>query len=418
MSVTTEAIVLRSVDSARETIVGAVAHLSAMTVAIDDALGLVLAEDVRAPLDVPPFANSAMDGYAVIASDTVPASAASPVGLEVIGEAPAGVACPIAVESGTAIRIMTGAPIPRGADAVVRFEDVEEPPAATHLKGRRSILVSRMARKQDNIRPAGEDVEAGQMVLSVGTPIRPAEIGMLASMGCAEIRVHRRPRIAVLATGDELVAPGGALGPGQIYNSNTSTICALVRRTGGESVALGIARDTTEDLRRSLRHLLDIDLILTTGGVSVGDYDLVKHVLQREGIVDLWQVRIKPGKPLAFGSLDEVPLIGLPGNPVAAAVAFEQFARPAIQRMLGHRAPSIPTVQARLLDRIENRGGRRHFVRARTWLQDGSYVSTRAGRQGSAIMTSLVNGNSLVVVPEDCPVAEPGMMVEAQMLDW
>lgn len=418
MEITSKVTVLQSVDSARETILNSVAPLSSVPIPIDDALGMMLAEDVHARIDVPPFANSAMDGFAIVAADTTLADVEDPVMLTVIGEATAGAAIPMAVEPGTAIRIMTGAPIPQGADAVVRFEDVEEPIASKHQASGSAIVLSRSIGFHENIRSAGEDVQAGQLVLSAGTSIRPAEIGMLASIGMSVVRVHRRPRVAVIATGDELVAPGDVLGPGQIYNSNSSTISALVRRVGGEPVALGIARDSVDDLQRTLHSTENIDLILTTGGVSVGDYDLVKQVLQREGIVDLWQVRIRPGKPLAFGTLNGIPLVGLPGNPVAAAVAFEQFARPAIQRLLGYRNPSIPTVQSRLVDRIENPGGRRQFVQAKTWIVDGNYVSSRAGKQGSALLSSLVAANSLLVIPEDCPVAEPDMVVDAQMLDW
>jgi molybdopterin molybdotransferase len=262
-------------------------------------------------------------------------------------------------------------------------------------------------------------VAAGERVLAAGIALRPAEIGVLAALGREQVAVHRRPRVAVLATGDEVVDAGAELGPGQIRNSNSPTIAALVRRCGGDPILLGVARDTTAELRAKLAEARQRDLIVTSGGVSSGDYDVVKHVLQTEGNVEVWQVRIKPGKPLAFGRVGGAPLIGLPGNPVAAVVAFEQFVRPAIRKLLGHRDLGIPTVQARLLDRIDNPGGRRHFVRVRVEAEaPGGYVARVAGSQGAGVLTSLMLANGLLVVPEDLAVAEPGMMLPVQMLDW
>lgn len=407
-----------SVDQARAVILEAFTPLPQFDVPIEQALGMVLALDIISDSDVPPFANAAMDGFAVIAADTAQTTPDTTLHLRVIAEAPTGKLSSADVVSGTAVRIMTGAPIPGGADAVIRFEDVEQTGAFSTGLATPGISVSRPVAAGECVRLAGEDVRVGDLELLAGTVVRPAEIGMLASLGMASVAVHRRPRVAVLATGDELVQPGGSLGPGQIFNSNTSTVAALIRRIGGEPVDLGIAGDAEEQLIAKLGAAGDVDVIVTTGGVSVGDYDLVKEVLRREGVVDLWQVKIKPGKPLAFGYLDGVPLIGLPGNPVAAAVAFEQFARPAIQKMLGHRELSIPTVEARLLERIENLGGRRFFVRGRAWLERDGFVATSTGRQGSANLASLVRGNCLIVIPEEWVVAEAGTVIEAQMLDW
>ncbi len=407
-----------SVDAARDMILRAFAPLTAVLMSIDETLGTVLAENIVSACTLPPFDNSAMDGFAVVSSDTDRATPEAPVRLSVIAEAPTGRTCAAEVVAGTTVRIMTGAPMPVGADAVVRFEDVEQSGAGSNGVEHPSIAVPRPVAAGECVRPAGEDVRAGDLVLLAGTVVRPAEIGMLASLGMSSVSVHRRPRVAVLATGDELVAPGGSLGPGQIFNSNTALVAALISRIGGEPVDLGIAKDAEEQLLAKLGAAADVDLIVTTGGVSVGDYDLVKDVMQREGVIDLWQVRIKPGRPLAFGHVGGVPLIGLPGNPVAAAVAFEQFARPAIQMMLGLKELSIPAVRARLLDRIENHGGRRAFVRGRAWIEGDSYVAASTGRQGSANLGSLVRGNCLIVIPEEWAVAEVGAMVEAQMLDW
>lgn len=412
---------LVGVDEARERILAAFAPLPPVSLPIVEALGLVLAEEIVAAAPVPPFPNSAMDGFAVRAADTVGASGEHPVRLRVAGEAPAGSAPAHRVEPGTALRIMTGAPIPDGADAVVRFEETDEvdDPAGRSRGTGETVAVRRAARPGENVRPAGEDVAVGDRVLAAGTALRPAEIGVLAALARVVVAVHRRPRVAILATGDEVVDPGAELGPGQIRNSNSPMVAALVRRCGGEPILLGVARDTTAELRAKLAAARQADLIVTSGGVSAGDYDVVKHVLRAEGTVDVWQVRIKPGKPLAFGRVGGVPLIGLPGNPVAAAVAFEQFARPAIRRQLGHRDLGIPTVPARLLDRVENPGGRRHFVRVRVEADGlGGYVARVAGSQGAGVLTSLTLANGLLVVPEDLAVAEPGTVLPVQMLDW
>lgn len=411
---------LLGVDEARERILAAFAPLGTVRVPIVDALGMVLAVDLIAGAHVPPFPNAAMDGFAVCAADTVGASPASPVQLRVLAEAPAGRPIDVGVVPGTAVRIMTGAPLPAGADAVVRFEDTDEEVGSLDGRGRPGGLIGvlRSARPMTNVRPAGEDIQTGETALPAGTGLRPAEIGVLASLNRTHATVHRRPRVAILATGDEVVDPGEELGAGQIRNSNSATVAALVRRCGGEPIVLGVARDVETSLRARLAEARGADLIITTGGVSVGDYDVVKHVLRREGRIDLWQVRLKPGKPLAFGRIGGVPLLGLPGNPVAAAVAFEQFARPAIRTMLGHRDLTIPTLLARLADRVENRGGRRHFVRVRVEATVTGHVAHLAGPQGAGILSSLVRANGLLVIPEELAVAEAGTTLPVQMLDW
>ncbi|HEV2108479.1 MAG TPA: gephyrin-like molybdotransferase Glp, partial [Thermomicrobiales bacterium] len=280
------------------------------------------------------------------------------------------------------------------------------------------IGISQPVQQGKNIRLAGEDTRAGDRILSAGTRLRPAEIGLLAAAGRSHVLVHRRPRVAVLVTGDEVVAPGEPLQPGQIWNSNGAMVASQIRQCGGEPAHLGIARDTVDAVRAKLGQTAGVDLLVTTGGVSVGDYDIVKDVLQSEGRIDLWQIRLKPGKPLAFGWVGDTPLIGLPGNPVAAAVAFAQFVRPAILTMLGRRDITMPTVQARLLDRVENRGGRQHYVRVRIDPAPDGYVARLAGEQGSGMLTSLARANGLLVVPETCPLAEPGMVFPVQMPDW
>jgi molybdopterin molybdotransferase len=281
-----------------------------------------------------------------------------------------------------------------------------------------SIRIFRAALPGEHIRPAGEDVRAGVTVLAAGTSVRPAELGLLAALGRSMVTVHRRPNVAILATGDELTAPGQPLGPGQIRNCNSPMITAMVRQAGGHPIDLGVARDSTSDLRAKLQEARGVDLLITTGGVSVGAYDLVKDVLRAAGQIEFWQVRIKPGKPLAFGHLDGTPLLGLPGNPVAAAVAFEQFAWPAIRRMLGARNLTRPTVAARLAHRVENNGGRRQFVRVHVVSDAGELIAYPLRAQGSGMLTSFVGANGLLVVAEEMAVAEAGDILPVLMLDW
>lgn len=379
---------------------------------LQDALGLALAEDVAAETDLPPFTNSAMDGYAVRTVDTLTASGDRPAWLRVSGHAAAGHEPGGVLAPGCAVRIMTGAPVPDGADAVVRFEEID----ADSERGWAGI--PRSIHPHENVRPAGEDARQGEVVLTTGKLIRPAEIGLLAAVGRTHVTVHRRPRVAVLVTGDEVVDAGSTLQPGRIWNSNGPMLAAQIRQCGGDPMMLGVARDTTASVLARLAPSAGADLLITTGGVSVGDFDVVKDVLQAEGRIDLWQVRIKPGRPLAFGWIGDTSLIGLPGNPVAAYVAFAQFARPAILTMLGRRDVSMPTVRARLLDRIENRRGCTHYARVRVGMTPDGYVARLAGGQGSAMLTSLAKSNGLLVIPETCDVAEAGMTFPVQMPDW
>jgi molybdopterin molybdotransferase len=403
------------VDEARERILAALSPLAPVALPPGDALALTLAADVAARWDLPPFANSAMDGYALRTADTAGAAPDAPVALRVTGHAPAGYVPDTPVEPGCAIRIMTGAPIPAGADAVVRFEDTGEHAGPSGIE---RIDLRRPARASENIRPAGEDARRGETVLRAGTRLRASEIALLAAVGESTATVHRRPRVGVLVTGDEVVEPGGTPAAGQIFNSNGPMVEALVRQCGGEPVMLGVAADTVDAVRDRIAAAAGTDLLITTGGVSVGDFDVVKDALRAEGQVALWKIRIKPGKPLAFGRLGGVPMIGLPGNPVAAAIAFWQFAQPAILTLLGRRDPRLPEIEATVRDRIENRGGRQQFVRVHVERSSGGYVATVAGAQGSAILTSLARANGLLVIPEDVDLVQPGTIVTIQMPDW
>ena len=393
-----------------------------------DALGQVLAEDVRAPFDVPPHANSSMDGYAVRAADVQAAGPAAGVTLRVVAEAPAGAPPSRAVGQGEAIRIMTGAVIPQGADAVVPFEETDELERIERggrVAGEVNVLAA--ADVGENIRLAGEDIAAGETVLPRGTTLGPAEVGVLASLGFDHAAVIRRPVVAVLTTGDELVEPPLPLTPGKIYNSNGFSIAAAVSACGGIPLTLETARDNLASLKGRLSEAIEADIVLTTAGVSRGDYDIVKDVLMEEGDIDFWTVRMRPAKPLAFGALRaraadgserRVPHLGLPGNPVSALVAFEQFARPAILKALGKTRFDKPTVQAILDEPIYNTDERRVYARAVVTRRGGEYHARLTGNQSSGVLTSMARANGLAICPEDIPVKHAGEVVTVQMLDW
>lgn len=400
------------VDDALERILARFSPLDVVETPIIDALGMVVSRAIVSTVAVPPFRNSAMDGYAVRSADT----AAAPVTLRVISTVAAGSVLDRHVGAGEAVRIMTGAPVPEGADAVVRFEETDER-SRTTSGSRKEISLARLIAPNENVRDAGEDIRAGQVVIPAGARLGPAEIGVLATLNRATVPVHRRPRVAILSTGDEVVDLGPDLRPGQIRNSNSYTVAALVRQAGAEPILLGVARDTTDDLRAKLLTSDSPDLFITSGGVSVGDYDVVKDVLRSEGSVDIWQVRMKPGKPLAFGTMGGTPLLGLPGNPTAAFVSFEQFGRPAIRRMLGHTDLCLPEVDAIATERFINAGRRRHFVRGIVKRTPRGLEARPTGDQGSAILMTTVRANCFIIVPETSDVVEAGSVVRVQLFD-
>ena len=399
-----------SVEDALERVLGHIQTLEADTVPLLESLGHVLAEDVEADMSIPPLDNSAMDGYAVRGED-VDRDDPPPHRLRIIGQLAAGYVAEQEVLSGTAMRIMTGAPIPEGADTVVRFEDTRLD--NDHVEIQRRVPLGR------NLRKAGEDVRKGEVVLRTGTPVRPQEIGMLAALGRREVRVIRRPRVAILATGDELVDIDDPVGPGQIRNSNGYSNAAQVLKYGGVPILLGIARDRVDELTTKIRGGLEqkVDLFITSGGVSVGDFDVVKDVLASEGSLQFWLVRMKPGKPMAFGEIAGVPLFGLPGNPVSVMVSFELFVRPVIQKMLGLAPRPHRTVGAVLVDAISRKDERRHYLRVQVSLENGTYRARLTGERGSGILTSMVRANGLAVIPEETSHLAAGSRVQVLMLD-
>jgi molybdopterin molybdotransferase len=415
-----------SVEEALEKVLSYVEVLESERKPILDCLGQVLAEDVYSNIDIPPLDNSAMDGYALRAEDTLGATESSPRYLVVVGEVAAGSMPTKKVRPGTAIRIMTGAPVPPGADAVVQFEHTDEVNRKSSGRDRSQIGILCQAKKGLNVRRRGEDIAEGELILRKGQVLRPQETGVLASLGHSIALVVRRPVVAILATGDELIAVDQPLAPGKIHDSNTYTIAAEVSRYGGIPRILGIGRDSVESLTAKIDEGLDADMLITSGGVSKGDYDIVKDVLAEHGEIGFWTVCMKPGKPIAFGVIrkvkgrkkGKVPHLGLPGNPVSSMITFEQFARPAILKMMGKKTLAKPTIQAIIEDDISNNDGRRVFARVTVARRSGQYHASLTGPQGSGILTSMAEADGLAVIPESSKGVKTGDMVEVQMLDW
>jgi molybdenum cofactor synthesis domain-containing protein len=398
-------------EEAQANVVNAVHALTPVATPLARACGLVLAEEVTASENVPPFPNTAMDGYAVRAADT----AGAPVRLRVVGELPAGAAPTVAVGAGEAIRIMTGAPMPDGADAIVMVE-------STAVDGN-EVVINVAAQLGEHVRPAGGDVETGQLVFQTGTVLTPAHIGVLASLDRHEVKCHPRPRVGVVSTGDELVERG-ELAPGQIRDSNRPMLLALLDACGCEAVDYGIARDDEAEIEARISRVADeCDAMLTSGAVSVGDYDFVKVVLeklaaQRPGSAFTWsQVAIRPAKPLAFGTLGSVPVFGLPGNPVSSRVSFELFARPALRKLMGCTDLFPPPVTMTAKSTMTRRpDGKLHLDRVRVWIEDGRYVCERSGFQASNVLTGMASANGLALLPDGSGV-EAGGTVEVLLLD-
>jgi molybdopterin molybdotransferase len=415
-----------SVEGALEKVLSYVEVLEPERRPILDCLGQVLAEDVYSTIDIPPLDNSAMDGYALRARDTRGASESSPRYLVVVGEVAAGSMPAQEVRPGTAIRIMTGAPLPEGADAVVRFEDTDEVNRKLSGGDLSHIGILCQVEKGADVRGRGEDIARGDLTLKKGKVLRPQEIGVLASLGHSTALVIRRPVVAIMATGDELIGVDQPLAPGKIHDSNNYTIAAEVSRYGGIPKILGIGRDSVQSLTKKIHEGLDADMLITSGGVSKGDYDIVKNVLAEHGEVGFWTVCMKPGKPLAFGVIKKteggkekkVPHLGLPGNPVSSMVTFEQFARPAILKMMGKKILTKPVIRAIIDDDVTDTDERRLFARVSVTRRGGQYYASVTGPQGSGILTSMAKANGLAIIPEGGKGVKAGDMVEVQMLDW
>jgi molybdopterin molybdotransferase len=403
---------LAAADAAQR-ILSEVQRQPALRVPLDDALDSVLAEPIIAPLDIPAWTNSAMDGYAARGADVRGASDASPIRLRVVEQLPAGSFPTRQLGPGEAARIFTGAPLPDGADTVIRQEDTDYGSETVTIVRDRDIGV--------NIRRVGEDIRKGNTVLAPGAELGPAQLGVLASLAVAHPMVYRRPRVAILGSGDEIVdvdQPEEILSGRKIASSNTHTLVALVRQAGGEPVNLGIARDTPESLREHLRRALDCDLLVTTAGISVGEHDYVRAVLDELGAEQrFWKLRMRPGAPVGFGLLGEIPWIGLPGNPVSTMVTFELFVRPAIRKMCGRTLPFRRSVPVRLAEPINLKPKLQHFLRAVVTEGSDGPEARLTGPQGSGILTSMILANALLVIPEGQFETPSGAMVPALRLD-
>lgn len=413
------------VDKALNVILNDIKTLDKEPVNLTGSLSRVLAEDIYANSDIPGFDNSAMDGYALRAQDTKGASKTDPKILTIIEDRRAGYISHRAINSGQAIRIMTGAVMPKGSDSVVMVED-------TQRRGMAGAKIFKEVSAQDNVRRRGEDIKKGEMVIAKGTRLNSAHIGLLASLGKAKVLVTRKPKIAILATGDEVVDVGKKLEPGKLRSSNTYTLYSQILKCGGIPKNLGIAKDKPDMLEAKLKGGLDCDMILTSGGVSVGDYDLVKFILAKMGTnIRFWKVAMRPGKPLVFGLVSAtkrggsamnydgkgIPIFGLPGNPVSSMISFEVFVKPAILKIEGANDLDVKNVDAVLEENITKKKGLRYFIRAITRWEDGIYLTRTTGPQGSGILKSMALANSLIVLPEDEENIEKGVRVTVRFLE-
>ena len=408
-----------SVQRALKIVLDSVAALPAERVPLLDSLQRILAEPIIAGHDLPLFPNSSMDGYAVLASDVSHAAEEKPVNLKVIGDIAAGSPSSVSLVKRCAARITTGAPLPDGADAVVPVEHTDEPWRGSSRPLPEIISIKHPVRPGDYVRWPGEDVKEGRTVLAAGSVIRPQEIGLMAALGHDNVLVTQRPKVGILATGDELVDIAQPLNPGKIRDSNSYIQAAQVASVNAEPVNLGVATDTEEAVRERLQEGLTrgVDLFVSSAGVSVGAYDVVKTVIERDGLLKFWRVRMRPGKPLTFGQYQGVPYLGLPGNPVSAMVSFERFARPAILKMAGHKKLERPSLEVRMRDEVRS-DGRESYIRAIVKRQGNDYWATTTGGQGSHMVSSLVKANALVIVPEGVQVVKVGKKLTAIMIDW
>jgi len=407
---------LLSVQEARERILSHFQTVEAESLPLSACAGRVLAADILAS-DLPPFDNSSVDGFAALAVDLASASPASPRSLRVVADIPAGTEAAVKIGSGEAARIMTGAPLPKGADTVIMVEDTDFQARNAGTPAPAQVMAYRAVKSGENVRKRGMDIKTGYKVIFRGQRLRAQELGLLAMLGVAHVSVYRLPRVALISSGDELVPVDQPLPSGKIRDSNSYTLAALIVDSGCEVLALGIAPDD----RQAIQYLLDqavginSDVILSSAGVSVGAFDYMKEVVQSQGSLDFWRVNMRPGKPLAFGNYRGLPFVGLPGNPVSAFVGFEVFVRPALGRLAGLKDAGRPKVQVRLAEAIES-DGRESYLRAVLEAGDGTPSARLTGHQGSGNLLSLVQANALLIVPAGVKSLAIGDQIEAWML--
>lgn len=408
---------LMPVSQARERLLSFFRPTGLEIVKLDQAVGRVLAESVSAGHDLPPFTNSSMDGFAVRAVDVSEAERGRPVPLPVIADVSAGDHPDVALQAGQAVRIMTGAPLPPGADAVVPVEDTDFNYRDPGKPAPERVRIYSPVQPGDNVRPRGQDVREGEQVLEAGRRLRPQELGFLSMLGVPEVPVRRAPRVAVFSSGDELLSVDEPLTPGKIHDANTSTLVSLVSSTGARAVPMGVAPDRLDAVLSILDDAAaqNVDLILSSAGVSVGAFDFVRVAVEAHGGLDFWRVNMRPGKPLAFGHYRDVPFIGLPGNPVSAFVGFEVFVRPAIFAMMGDSDWQHIVVRAELQEAVES-DGRESYLRAVLTRNAAGWQARLTGHQGSGNLRSLVQANALVIVPSGVKSLPAGSGVDAWLL--
>ena len=408
-----------SVEDAREKILSKFKTLNPIQINILESVGSVISEDIISEINVPPLDNSAMDGYAVIKNDLLKADDENIIYLDVIEEIPAGTIPKLSLSPGQASRIMTGAPIPSGSDAVVPFEDTNE--LENNDKNKIGIKIS--VKNLENIRKKSEDIKKGSVIIKKGSLITSATVGVMASIGLEKVSVIRKPIIGILSTGNELLEPGEKNQDGKIYNSNTYTLSSLVTEFGGTPLIQKHALDKVEDLEKKLAKLKDVDLIVTSAGVSKGDYDIVKDVLDKNGDINLWSVNMRPAKPLAFGIITidgkKIPLLGVPGNPVSAMIAFEKFGRYAIDKMKGKPLRNRPIIKANLESDIINHDGRRLYSRVKVIVDSSSkIIAVPIKNQSSGVLTSMHEANGLAICPSDIDILKKGEKIDVEMFNW
>ena len=409
---------LLDVNEAQQRLLKQFAPVGIIRTPLVEAEGRVLAEGIVAEMDLPPFDNSAMDGFAVLVSDLAQAAVDHPALLDVVADIPAGKVVDICLQKGQAARIMTGAAIPLGAEAVVPVEDTDFNNRQPGVAAPAQVGIFHPVLNGDNIRPAGQDIHQGDVVISPGRRLHPQDLGLLSMLGVALVPVYQQPRVAIFSTGDELVTVDEPLSPGKIRDANSIVLASLVKKYGAEPVSLGIVPDKMEDVRACFQKAVaqKVDLILSSAGVSVGAFDYVRMVVEQDGRLDFWRVNMRPGKPLAFGEFAGIPFIGLPGNPVSAYVGFEVFVRPALLKMLGWTDLERSASPALLLEAVES-DGRESYLRAVVVRDNENFVARLTGHQGSGNLRSLVQANALVRIPSGVRLLPAGSIVQVWMFD-
>jgi len=408
---------LLSVEQAREKILSQLQPVGTETIPLTTCANRILAVDIVAAEDLPLFDNSSMDGFAIQAGDTSNAASASSATLQVVADIPAGSNPTISLAQGQAARIMTGAQMPKGADAVIPVEDTDFNDRSSGTPAPNTVSINKVVKSGDNVRHRGMDVHAGDVVIKRGIILKPQDIGLLGMLGFPEVEVYKRPLVALLSSGDELIEAGESLEPGKIRDSNSYMLATLIESTYAEVLRLGIAKDTRESVQALIEQavLNKVDLILSSAGVSVGAFDYVKDVVELNGSLNFWRVNMRPGKPLAFGEYKNIPFVGLPGNPVSAFVGFEVFVRDAIGRLRGLLNRSRQTVRVRSVDEILS-DGRESYLRAIVHEENGQQVAKLTGHQGSGNLLSLVQANALLIIPAGVKCVPAGQEVNAWLL--